>query len=122
MRLCGNQPVRASILRRVADLNLLIVAASIRYGASSKTIGGWQGKAGFLRRVAEALDLPSTLMIVAASMGGSYALPFVHGPGALQDRRLRDGGGPAVATQRQAPVGPGARHLWVRGPAAPRFR
>ena len=51
------------------------------YGASSKTIGGWQGKAGFLRRVAEALDLPSTLMIVAASMGGSYALPFVQDPG-----------------------------------------
>ena len=51
------------------------------YGSSSKTIGGWEGKAGFLRRVAEAMDLPSTLMVVAASMGGSYALPFVMEPG-----------------------------------------
>ena len=70
------------VLDALAEAGMRGIALNLPgYGASSKTIGGWQGKAGFLRRVAEALDLPSTLMIVAASMGGSYALPFVLEPG-----------------------------------------
>ena len=70
------------VLDALAERGMRAIALNLPgYGASSKTIGGWQGKAGFLRRVAEALDLPSTLMIVAASMGGSYALPFVMEPG-----------------------------------------
>ena len=70
------------VLDALAERGMRAIALNLPgYGASSKTIGGWQGKAGFLRRVAEALNLPSTLMVVAASMGGSYALPFVQDPG-----------------------------------------
>ena len=53
------------------------------YGASSKTIAGG-GKAGFLAAVAAALDLPAKFAVVAASMGGSYALPFVLDPGSYE--------------------------------------
>ena len=70
------------VLDALAERGMRAIALNLPgYGASSKAIGGWQGKAGFLRRVVEAMDLPSTLMIVAASMGGSYALPFVQDPG-----------------------------------------
>ena len=70
------------VLDALAEAGMRGIALNLPgYGASSKTIGGWQGKAGFLRRVAEAMNLPSTLMVVAASMGGSYALPFVMDPG-----------------------------------------
>lgn len=47
------------------------------YGGSSKTIADGAGKDGYLLAVAKALDLPRRLVVVAASMGGGYALPFV---------------------------------------------
>ena len=46
------------------------------YGASEKTIGSADGKTGFLASFADALNLRS-VFVVAASMGGSYAFPFV---------------------------------------------
>jgi len=51
-------------------------------GASSKKIGNADGKEGYLRAVLDALGAPRAVVVVAASMGGSYALPFVVSPGA----------------------------------------
>jgi len=69
------------VLDALAKAGIRAIALNLPgYGKSSKTITKG-GKSGFLRSVAGALELPHTLMVVAASMGGSYALPFVAEPG-----------------------------------------
>ncbi|KAJ8598299.1 hypothetical protein CTAYLR_006009 [Chrysophaeum taylorii] len=47
------------------------------YGASSRTIGDKRGREGFLASFTASISLPSPFVVVAASMGGSYGLPFV---------------------------------------------
>lgn len=71
----------AGVLDALAEAGIRAIALNLPgYGKSSKTITKG-GKSGFLRSVAGALELQHTLMVVAASMGGSYALPFVTEPG-----------------------------------------
>ena len=69
------------VLDALADAGARAIAVNLPgYGASSKTIARG-GKDAYLASVAAALELPKTLAVVAASMGGSYALPFVAAPG-----------------------------------------
>lgn len=66
------------VLDAVAEAGARAIALDLPgYGRSSKTIANGAGKEGYLLGVAKALDLPRELVVVAASMGGSYALPFV---------------------------------------------
>ena len=56
---------------RVAERGMRAIALNLPgYGASSKTIGGWQGKAGFLRRVAEGGSRQEAVRRIRFELGG----------------------------------------------------